>query len=789
MRTIRILMIVAAATRLMSCDVQRWKEEDKGQYMLVTQRRGAALGYSHASGVRLLFDAGYAFKDLNRNNKIDVYEDWRKPMAARAKDLVSQLSIDEIAGLMLYSEHQAVPTDEEGKWASTYNGVKLSESGLPHSAISDKQRIFLSEDNLRAVLLVRAESSRIAAEWSNNLQSFVEGIGHGIPVNISSDPRHEAEAWGEFNAGSGGKISQWPCQLGLAATFDPDIVKEFGMIAAKEYRALGIATALSPQADLATEPRWFRNYGTFGEDPSLSCDMVRAYIDGFQTSSGKNEIEDGWGYESVNTMVKHWPGGGSGEGGRDAHYGFGKYSVYPGAGLKEQIKPFIEGAFKLNGKTASASAVMPYYTISYGLDPSGKNVGNSYSRYIIFDLLRDQYAYDGVICTDWEVTHDEKNVFESDGKPWGNETLSESERHYEILKAGVDQFGGNNDKTPVLEAYRMWEKDFGLASARDRFEQSAVRLLMNMFRTGLFDNPYVDPEKTEALVGCPEFMKAGYAAQLRSIVMLKNHGAVIPQAEGRKVWFPQRYVGASKGFFGPERVTQKWEYSIDTALIRRHYIMVENPEDADFALVSFNEPEGGHGYDSADLHKGGNGYMPISLQYGEYKAVEAREISIAGGDPFESFTNRSYRGKTVTSYNATDADMVRITRMKMGEKPVIVAVSCLRPFVPAEIEPYADAFILGFGVQNQAILDIVRGEAEPKGLLPMQMPADMSTVEHQCEDRPGDMVCYTDSDGYVWDFAFGMNWAGPINDARVEKYGHANSGSTLSARNSVPSMQ
>lgn len=746
MKTVTALATAMAV--LVSCGGQKWTETDKGQYLLIEQKRGATLGLSRESGISLLHRDGYVFKDLNRNGRIDVYEDWRKPMRDRAEDLAAQLSVEEVAGLMLYSEHQAVPTDDYGYWGSTYNGTSLAKSGLPHSALSDKQKKFLTEDHVRAVLLVRAESPRIAAEWNNNMQALVEGLGHGIPVNISSDPRNDAEVHGEFNAGSGGQISQWPCQLGLAATFDPDLVRQFAEIASKEYRALGIATALSPQADIATDPRWSRNYGTFGESPALARDMVRAYIDGFQTSKGRDVLEDGWGYGSVNTMVKHWPGGGSGEGGRDAHFPFGKYSVYPGGNLSGQLVPFIDGAFKLEGRTGSASAIMPYYTISYGIDPGGQNVGNSYSRYIITDMLRDKYGYDGVVCTDWAITHDEAGINESVGKPWGRETLTVAQRHYECIKAGVDQFGGNNDLLPVMEAYRMWSEEFGEADAQARFRRSAVRLLLNMFRTGLFDNPYVDPDKTEKIVGCPEFMEAGYKAQLKSVIMLKNRGGVLPQANGRKVWFPHG----------------------DSSLVTRHFEPVDSPEEADFAFLLIEEPKGGSGYDIADKEKGGNGYVPVSLQYGPYTAVEARETSIAGGDPLEDFTNRSYRGKTVTSANADIADLVRKTRREIGDKPLIIAVSCLKPFVASEIEPYADAVLLGIDVHHHVLADMVSGIIEPCGLLPMQMPADMNTVERQCEDLQRDMECYVDSEGHRWDFAFGMNWNGPIRDKRVLKY-------------------
>ena len=392
----------------------------------------------------------------------------------------------------------------------------------------------MKDDNLRAVLITKVESPVIAAEWSNNVQAYVEGLGHGIPANNSSDPRHETTANAEYNYGAGGDISHWPTSLGMAATFNPELVFDFGKIAAKEYRALGITTALSPQVDLASEPRWTRFTGTFGGDPKLSADLGRAYIDGFQTSEGDVEIADGWGYESVVAMVKHWPGGGPEEGGRDAHYNYGKYSVYPGNNLKTHLIPFTEGAFKLNGPTQCAGAVMPYYTISYGIDPSGNNVGNNFSKYIITDLLRDKYGYDGIVCTDWGVTRDNEAVENFGGMCWGVETLSVADRHYMILKAGADQFGGNNDKEPVLQAFQMGVKEFGEEAWNKRICESARRLLMPMFRTGLFENPYLDVDKTKEIVGNKEFMRRGYEAQVKSLVMLKNKQSVLPVSDTGK---------------------------------------------------------------------------------------------------------------------------------------------------------------------------------------------------------------------------------------------------------------
>ncbi len=760
-----LLVVLLSAT---SCDGTKWTEKQVGSFMLVEQRGGPTLGYSPSSGVKILTVDGNAFKDLNRNDTLDDYEDWRLDSKKRAADLASKLSVEEIAGLMLYSSHQSVPMIQSmGFGASTYDGKSFEESGAKASDLSDDQKKFLRDDHLRAVLVTGVESPAVAAEWNNNMQSFVEGLDHGIPANTSSDPRHEAKATTEFNAGAGGHISLWPTSLGLAATFDPQLVHRFGEIASEEYRALGIATALSPQVDIATEPRWFRFDGTFGEDPQLSTDMARAYCDAFQTTPETK----GWGTKSVNAMVKHWYGYGAQEGGRDSHLASGKYAVYPGKNAAIHKLSFTEGAFKLSGGTEMASAVMPIYSILWNQDPSGENVGGSFSKWMIQQQLRDESKFEGVVCTDWGITKDMK-VLDSPigGKPWGVENLTEAERHYKILQAGVDQFGGNNEIGPVIEAYQMWCKEYGEQSARERFEQSARRLLLNMYRVGLFENPYLDVAETEKIVGNPNFMKEGYEAQLKSVVMLKNHAnQTLPMKAKKKVYVPKRHFPAIPGLWGGIS-EEKTEEPIDLSLVAKYYDVVNEPEQADFALCLIQEPSTGFGYSTEDVKRGGNGYMPMSLQYDDYTANEARATSIAGGDPMEKTTNRSFKGKTIKAYNRDDMVMVNNTKKAMGDKPVIVVVETGKPIVLSEIEPSADAILISFKVQHQALLDIISGKSEPSALLPMQMPADMKTVEEQQEDVPRDMRCYKDGEGNSYDFAFGMNWKGVINDDRVKKY-------------------
>lgn len=771
MKQLPLLTLLSGLTLTAGAQSPKWAEAKAGTRVTVTNQGGQTLGYSTTSGVKILSDKGLAFKDLNRNGKLDPYEDWRLPVATRAKDLASKMSVEQIAGLMLYSKHQPIPAAAGGPFAGTYGGKVFAQSGADAADLSDQQREFLTKDNVRHVLVTSVQSPEIAARWSNNVQALCEGTGMGIPANNSSDPRHGTRADAEYNAGAGGTISMWPGSLGMAATFNPDLVEKFGRTAAAEYRALGIATALSPQVDLGTDPRWYRFSGTFGEDPLLATDMARAYIDGFQTSTGKAEINGGWGYGSVNAMVKHWPGGGSGEGGRDAHYGYGKYAVYPGNNFETHFLPFINGAFKLRGKTGTAASVMPYYTISTGQDKkNGENVGNSYNRYIIGDLLRGKYNYNGVVCTDWLITADETavDVFLT-GKSWGVEKLTVAERHYKILKAGVDQFGGNNDAAPVLAAYQMGVKEMGEKAMRARFEQSAVRLLTNIFRTGLFENPYLDPEQTKATVGKSEYMQAGYQAQLQSVVMLKNKGNALPLTKQKTVYVPKQFTPAGRNFLGMA-TPEKTDYPVNITIVKRYFKVTDNPDEADYALVFVRSPDSGGGYSSADAKAGGTGYVPISLQYGDYTAKGTRDPSIGGGDPMETFTNRTYNGKSTKTINSRDLTMVTETYAKMKGKPVIVAMNTANPSIVSEFEKQTSALLVHFGVQDQALMDLLVGNAEPSALLPFQMPADMQTVEAQAEDVPRDMKCYVDSDGHAYDFGFGLNWKGVINDARTARY-------------------
>lgn len=748
---------------------RKWTKKEQDGYTLIENMDGQSLGVAADSKVKIMTVDGYAFKDFLGTGELVPYEDWRLSYEERAEDLARRLSIEDIAGLMLYSKHQMIPAkgSRAAVFGGTYDGKTYEESGVDPWELTDQQKEFIIKDKVRHVLIMGLENTETAVRWNNKLQALAENTGFGIPANNSSDPRHGAGSTAEYMGVTGEPISKWANGIGLSASFDPALVKEFGEVASAEYRALGITTALSPQIDLATEPRWMRFADTFGEHTQMTIDMAKAYCDGFQTTEGTG---DGWGKDSVNTMVKHFPGGGMGESGRDAHYAYGKYAVYPGNNAKEHLRPFTEGAFALDGKTKKASAVMPYYTISYGIDQKyNENVGNSYNKYLIQDLLRDELGYDGVVCTDWGITHDmgeEEEVFA--GKCWGVESLTEAERHCKALEAGVDQFGGNNDVAPVMEAYHMLCEKYGKEIAEARFRRSGYRLLLNIFRTGLFENPYLNLEESCSTVGCPEFVEKGYRSQLKSVTMLKNKNNVLPLKEGIKVYVPDRYIKSYLNFMSMP-TGDRTVVSAGKKAAAEYFEVVNTPEEADAALCFVESPIS-VGYDPEDRKVGGNGYVPITLQYRPYQAVSARQPSLAGGDPLEETADRSYRGKWNRAANEADLDIVEEMRKRMGSKPVITIVALKNPMVMAELEPCSDAILVEYGVSPQAVLDIITGRFTPEGLLPIQIPVNMEAVENQKEDVAFDMECYQDEEGHRYDFGYGMNFDGVIADERIKRY-------------------
>jgi beta-glucosidase len=482
-----------------------------------------------------------AFRDLNKNGKMDVYEDVNQSVDARVTDLLAQMNLEEKAGTMFINGARV--NDDGSLEDKPGNGMFAFLPQAP-KIISEKQMTHL---NVWAL-----PDTKAVATWYNNVQRFAEEKTRlGIPITIASDPRNAFSD--AIFAMSANGFSQWPEQLGFAAIGDEKLMQQHGDMARQEYLAVGIRVALHPMADLATEPRWPRVSGTFGEDAKLSSRMTKAYILGFQ---GKN-----LGVNSIACMTKHFSGGGPQKEGLDPHFEFQKGQVYPGNNFDYHIIPF-EGAFDAN-----TAAIMPYYGVP--TDQTSENVAFAFNKDIITGLLRNKYKYDGIVCTDWGLITDVpmgETVWPA--RAWGAEKLSEEDRVLKIINAGVDQFGGESCPQHVVSLVKS-----GKVSEK-RIDESVKRLLRQKFVLGLFDNPYIAVEKAAQIVGKDEFKKAGELAQRRSITLLKNEDnkgkKTLPLASGKKL---KLYVK-----------------NVKREVAAQYATIVDKPEDADLAIIRIKTP-------------------------------------------------------------------------------------------------------------------------------------------------------------------------------------------------------
>jgi len=726
------------------------------------------LSYGAESGVTLLEEEvdgkTVAFKDMNGNGELDAWEDWRLESTERAADLAAQMSIEQIAGLMLFSSHERSPAD----------------------GLTDAQETYLAESNLRAVLNAAGSDAAATVPWVNEMQAFVETLVTDdavyVPVNFASDPRQGAASGGTYNA-DGADISRWPENLGLAATFDAEYTRQFGEMASAEYRALGITTALSPQIDLATEPRWLRVLGTFGEDAEQAAELAGAYVDGFQGTDGTAE----WGTESVNAMIKHWPGDGPGEGGRESHTDAGKYGVYPGDNLDEHISVF-QGAM-------NAASMMTSYSVS--VDENGEalfedRMGTAYDQGLM-DTLREDNSYGGVVVTDWGVMTGANDEGAFIATAWGAEDLTPAERYVKVLETGHDMFGGVNDATYILEGAALWQEQFEAGErdvdAETRFQQSGARILNMSFDAGLYESAFLDPEESAEILASEDKVDAGYAAQLASVVMLKNDGTIAADTDwsDKKVYIPQSSDNGLPSIFAPATYSYGPTLDLDAAAAFFGEVVTDEVEvdengvvtsyttpdlsDVDLVLVGMDSPTTGAVFGNSGYDAESGEYYPLSLQYREYTADgdNVRKTSLSG-DILEDGTqeNRSYFGNSVTASNEADLDnferAVAAVEASGNDIPVVTVLKAIHATIPAEFEADSDAIVVGFGISDAALIDVVTGGYEPSGRLPIQFPADMDTVEAQYEDVAKDMTPYTDANGNAYDYGFGLNYAGVISE-------------------------
>ncbi|MBT0768519.1 glycoside hydrolase family 3 C-terminal domain-containing protein [Kineosporia sp. J2-2] len=463
---------------------------------------------------------------------MNPYQNPALPVEKRVEDLLGRMTLTEKAGLMF---HTMAAVNPDGTLPP--GDAMIPDTG---SLIRDGQ---LNHFN---ILTFAPVTPRRIAEWHNRIQEIAAGTRLGIPVTVSTDPRHGVIDNPAASAAAGG-FSAWPEPIGLGATKDPAVVRQFADIARQEYLAAGIRVALHPMADLASEPRWARTSGTLGSDADMVSELIAAYVRGLQGP----ELGPG----SVVAMVKHFPGAGPQKDGEDAHFAYGREQVYPGDNWEYHLKPF-EAAF-----AAGAAQIMPYYGMPVGT--GHEEVGFSFNRGVIEGLLRQRYGFDGVVCTDWGLVTDAEIM----GSPmparaWGVEHLDRLSRIEKILNAGADQLGGEQCPELIVELVGQ-----GRIST-ERIDVSVRRILRDKFRLGLFDHRrYVDPDLAEQVAGQASFRRAGLEAQRRSIVVLTNH-TTLPLAEGVTVYLD----------------------GVDPAVAQAYAKVTDDPAAADVAIVRRGAP-------------------------------------------------------------------------------------------------------------------------------------------------------------------------------------------------------
>lgn len=593
---------------------------------------------------------GLKFRDLNANGVLDPYEDWRLPIDERVDNLVSLMTLEEKAGQMVHP-NITVPLDgvvqKEDMITQTPRGERLAPS--PYTLIVGK--------HITNILNNGVAPPATFAAWSNALQEIAEGARLGIPIVFSTDPRHGATLGAHVSGTQ--YFSQWPSkegQFGLAATRNLDLVREFGRVVAEEYRAVGLHMILGPQIDLTTDPRWGRNAGCWSEDAELTTQMTLAFLEGLNVKDPKN---------GALAMIKHWPGSGPHEDGGGINL------IYPGDNLDYHLIPF-EASFE-----AGATATMSYYSVMKDYD----TVPISYSDFAVNQLLRDRLNFDGVVCTDWGVLG-----FAAYGDAADLDTAG---RYAMCINAGVDQFGAETNPEVIVQLV----KDGVITE--ERIDQSVRRILKQAFMLGLFENPYVDTAAAATIVQSEANQALGYQAQLESIVMLNNTGA-LPFAEVR-----------NDGKTGEARKTKIFVSGLDPRIAAYYGEVVEDPTEADVAVMRVQavSSSGSFGNETSDIR---------------------------------------FPAETMALINAVVGTGV----------PTAVGIdisSTLAVFPEELFEVTAGTFVL-FDVLDNAFLDVVFGRFNPVGKLPFELPSSMEAVEKQLEDVP------FDTENPLFAFGFGLSY-------------------------------
>jgi beta-glucosidase len=639
---------------------------------------------------------------------VHPFENPELPIDDRVADLLRRLTLAEKAGLMF---HTMIAVDPDGTIAGGNEMIPSAQTLLQDKLIN----------HVNILTFAPVPPERLA-EWHNRVQEIAAGVGHGIPVTVSTDPRHGVIDNPAASAAAGG-FSAWPEPIGLGAIKDPSLVRAFADIVRQEYLATGIRVALHPMADLATEPRWARVNGTLGSDAGTVSSLIREYVLGLQGSE--------LGPSSVAAMVKHFPGAGPQKDGEDAHFAYGREQVYPGGMWDYHLKPF-EAAF-----SAGVAQVMPYYGMPVGT--SYEEVGFSFSEGIIEGLLRGRYGFDGVVCTDWGLVTDAVIMgTDMPARAWGVEHLDRHERVLRILNAGADQLGGEHCPELIIDLVEQGR------ISESRLDVSVRRILRDKFRLGLFDDRrYVDPAAAARIAGRPEFRAAGLDAQRRSIVVLTNRPAPAPST-------PAPFTPAGPPTVGDPAPTPPATASLlpPAEGVPVHTASLLPPtEGVPVHTAPLLPPTEGvpvHTAPLLPLAEGVSVYLDgvEPAVWGGYAQVVddpalADVAIVRRAAPFEprggGFEAFFHAGRLEWT-----ADELSPVLELTATLPTVVDVQLDRPAVLTPLASAAAALTGSFGSSDEALLDVLFGRSPATGTLPFELPSSMAEVEASREDVPND---------------------------------------------------
>ena len=608
---------------------------------------------------------GYQFIDLNGNGSLDVYEDWRLDADTRAADLVSQMTVREKIAQM---QHPTYLPRSDGKIAP-YLEKYCSDYGI-------------------GMLLIRELNSvQTAAETMNAVQEYAEASRLGVPVLVSMDSVHG------LSYVSGATVTGH--NLALAATRDEELVTRLAEISRDEHIAIGVRMTLSPESDIASEPRWGRVMETFGEDPDLVTQMVRAQIVAFQNG------EDGLNPDGIVACIKHFPGAGPQMDGKDT-----SPIVSDEETLQIHLQPYY-AAIEVN-----VGSVMPYYSVPLALDMENSAIG---SKAALQDLLREQMGFEGIIQTDWGMIW---AIQEGLGTMTGEEVSDEEAIIIGVTQSRVDGIGGESirliDQMEELTAEGKIDEDILTAAA--------TRIVKAKFELGVFENPYCDVDYAVSFVGNEEHTAVNLEAAEKAMTLLKNDGALpLTQDAGQNILVCGPRADDMASLVGGWSSEQEGltiaaaiaAYAGDSDTVT--YIaddvvaIAEAAKDADVVIVSVGEP--------SYQHDPPWGYDTLEITSSQQEILETVKANTNG--------------------------------------QIITVVTGGRPYILTWCDENTNAILEAYYPGQQggiAIAETIFGLNNPTGKTPMQFPRDMDSVNEQASDVSFDL------ENPLYDYGWGLSY-------------------------------